>query len=153
MGTKRVIKEEQHRPQTLGAKHINRQVINGSHNRPNGGNERPSGWTDRPPQNNQAGTSRGPYPQKNNPTTPLHCLLCKGPHKLSYCPHLASLSALQVSIQESYDTGVGTMQDKKEDQDNPRMGTLKFLSALKRCCFLIIGQGNPFFSMRGNLRQ
>ena len=63
-------------------------------NRTNGSNERPNRWVNRPPQNNQAGTSRGPYPQKNYPTTPLQCLLCKGPHKLSYCPHRASLSAL-----------------------------------------------------------
>ncbi|XP_022972954.1 uncharacterized protein LOC111471473 [Cucurbita maxima] len=105
---------------------------NGSPNRPNGGNDRPSGWTDRPPQNNQAGTSRGPYHQRNHPTTPLQCMLCKGPHKVSYCPHRASLTALQVSIQESNDTRIETMLDKKEDQDNPRMGALKFLSALQR---------------------
>ena len=37
-----------------------------------------------------------------------------------------------MSIQESYDIGVGTMQGKKEDQDNHRMGVLKFLSALQR---------------------
>ena len=61
---------------------------------------------------------------------PLQCLLCKGPHKLFYCPHRASLSALQVSIQESNNTEVETTQDKKEDQDNPRMGALKFLSVL-----------------------
>ena len=56
-----------------------------------------------------------PYPQKNYPTTPLQYLLCKGPHKLSYDPHRASLSALQVSIQESNDTGVETTQDKRKD--------------------------------------
>ncbi|XP_022975706.1 uncharacterized protein LOC111475733, partial [Cucurbita maxima] len=105
---------------------------NGSPNRPNGGNDRPSGWTDRPPQNNQAGTSREPYHQRNHPTTPLQCMLCKGPHKVSYCPHRVSLTALQVSIQESNDARVETMLDKKEDQDNPRMGALKFLSALQR---------------------
>ena len=101
-------------------------------NRMNGSNDRPSGWTDRPSQNNQAGTTRGPYPQKNYPTTPLQCLLCKCPHRLSYCSHQASLSALQVSIQESNDTGVETTPNKREDQDNPRMGALKFLSALQR---------------------
>ena len=101
-------------------------------NRPNGSNDRPSGWTDRPPQNNQAGTSRGPYPQKNYPTTPLQCLLCKGPHRLSYCPHRASLSALQVFIQESNDTGIEITPNKKEDQDNSRMGVLKFLSTLQQ---------------------
>ena len=101
-------------------------------NRPNGSNDIPSGWADRPPQKNQTGTSQGPYPQKNYPTTPLQCLLCKGTHKLSYHPHWASLSALQVFIQESNDTGVETTQDKREDQDNPRMGALKFLSALQR---------------------
>ena len=84
-------------------------------NRLNISNERPSGRTDRPPQNNQAGTSRGPYPQKNYPTAPLQCLLCKGPHKLSYCPHQASLSALQVSIQESNNIGVETTPDRRED--------------------------------------
>ena len=51
---------------------------------------------------------------------------------MSYCPHRASLTTLQVSIQESNDTRVETMLDKKEDQDNPRMGALKFLSALQR---------------------
>ena len=49
-----------------------------------------------------------------------------------YCPHRASLTALQVFIQESNDTRDVTMLDKKEDQDNPRMGALKFLSALQR---------------------
>ncbi|XP_022927092.1 uncharacterized protein LOC111434028 [Cucurbita moschata] len=44
---------------------------NGSPNRPNRNNDRPSGWTNRPPQNNQMGTSRGPYPQRNHQTTPL----------------------------------------------------------------------------------
>ena len=79
---------------------------NGSPNRPNGSNDRPSGWIDRSPKNNQTGTSRGPYSQRNHLTTPLQCLLCKGPHKVSYCPHRVSLSALQVSIQESNDTRV-----------------------------------------------
>ena len=51
---------------------------------------------------------------------------------MSYCPHRASFSALQVSIQENNDTRVETMLDKKEDQDNSRMGALKFLSALQR---------------------
>ena len=51
---------------------------------------------------------------------------------LTNCPHRASLSVLQVSIQESNDTGVETTQDKKEDQDNPRMGAHKFLLALQR---------------------
>ena len=37
-----------------------------------------------------------------------------------------------MSIQESNDTGVETTPDKREDQDNPRMGALKFLSALQR---------------------
>ena len=36
-----------------------------------------------------------------------------------------------MSIQESNDTRVETMLDKKEDQDNPRMGALKLLSALQ----------------------
>ena len=131
MEAKRVSKEKQHKPQTLGAKHISRR----DSYRPNGSNDRPNGWADRTTRRHfedLARTFRGPYPQKNYPTAPLQCLLCKGPHKLSYCPHRASLSALQVSIKESNDTRVETTQDKREDQDNPQMGALKFLSALQR---------------------
>ena len=109
-----------HSPNTGGKTYKPSGHQNGSPNRPNGGNDRPSGWTDRPSQNNQAGTSRGPYPQRNHPTTPLQCILCKGPHKVSCCPHRASLTTLQVSIQESNDTRVETMLDKKEDQDRAR---------------------------------
>ena len=132
MGTKQVSKEKRLGPKHWGKTYRSLGHRNEGPNRLNGSNDRSSGWTDRPPQNNQAGTSEGSYPQKNYPTTPLQCLLCKGPHRLSYCPHQASLSALQVSIQESNDTGVETTPNKREDQDNPRMGALKFLSALQR---------------------
>ena len=52
-------------------------------NRLNGSNVRSSGWTDRSPQNNQGGTSRGPYPQKNYPTAPYNACCIKAPTDFS----------------------------------------------------------------------
>ena len=60
---------------------------------------------------------------------PLQYLLCKGFHKMSYYPHQVPLGALQVSMQESDHLPTW---EKEEDQDTPRMGALKFLSAIQK---------------------
>ena len=64
------------------------------------------------------GTNRGSKEQSSGERLPLKCFLCDGPHRARDCPKKAKLSAL-------------TEEDEEHPIEEAKVGSLKFLSAMK----------------------
>jgi len=87
-----------------------------------------------PPQPRSGNTWRGPN-QQNNYHRPPQCFLCKGPHRVSECPKRTAFNAFQAALATDTEGQTDQLEAETppaEEGDNPRMGALKFLSALQR---------------------
>jgi len=88
--------------------------------------------SERKPQAPGTGPSRGPYPAGQNQPRPISCFLCKGPHRVAECPHRGALTALQASVQSCNEPETEVEAEREEDEETPRMGALKLLSAIQK---------------------
>ncbi len=76
----------------------------------------------------QVSSSSAPRDDRTNTgRRPLKCFLCGGPHKVSVCRHNGKLTALQSEIRQH-----PTEEDTEDEEENIRMGALRFLTALKK---------------------
>ena len=98
-----------------------------------GDKSRIEGVETRQPQQGTGVLGKGPHNQNHFNWPPLSCFLCKWNHRVYECPKRASLQATQVALEADADAkSEGEEAEIVLNVETPRMGALKFLSALQK---------------------
>ncbi|KAA0051361.1 uncharacterized protein E6C27_scaffold55G00850 [Cucumis melo var. makuwa] len=98
-----------------------------------GGDRRFNG--DRRSHQSNTGNSWRGLSNQNLSNRPLSCFICKGPHMARECSNKTAFNAFQASLASDSDNQQSQTErevNQTEEVDNPRMGTLKFLSSLQK---------------------
>ncbi|KAJ7958669.1 Retrotransposon protein, putative, Ty3-gypsy subclass [Quillaja saponaria] len=93
-------------------------------NKSGGGDQRKPSYPSNSPQ-----SSRGSV-LTSKPRT-ISCFLCNGPHRVAECLQKTALNALQASVRKAPQSHADEDEDES-DEDQPRMGALRFIGALKK---------------------